>query len=112
MCFYVLQDANGSIGLTREGKMHTSPIQMDLDETVVKIVSGNDHLCCLTDQGEIYTVGNAEQGQLGRVAECFSCRGGRKGVSKCLVKMCMLGYCIIYCVHNKCCLRFRLPSLK
>ena len=26
--------------------------------------------------------GNAEQGQLGRVAECFSLRGGRKGLGK------------------------------
>lgn len=28
----------------------------------------------------IYFVGCAEQGQLGRVAECFSVRGGRKGL--------------------------------
>ncbi len=26
--------------------------------------------------------GNAEQGQLGRVSQCFSNRGGRKGLSK------------------------------
>ena len=34
----------------------------------------------LTDQGDLYTLGCAEQGQLGRVPECFSSRGGRKGI--------------------------------
>ena len=34
----------------------------------------------LTDQGDLLTFGCAEQGQLGRVPECFSSRGGRKGV--------------------------------
>ena len=35
----------------------------------------------LTEHGNIYTFGCAEQGQLGRVSECFSSRGGRKGLS-------------------------------
>ena len=35
----------------------------------------------LTEQGDIYTFGCGEQGQLGRVLECFSSRGGRKGLS-------------------------------
>ena len=34
----------------------------------------------LTADGELYTVGCAEQGQLGRVAERFVARGGRRGL--------------------------------
>ena len=44
------------------------------------MASGSDHVVILTDQGDILTFGCAEQGQLGRVPECFSSRGGRKGV--------------------------------
>lgn len=75
------RDANGSIGLTVEGGIQTTPLEVLNDETVVKIASGGDHLACLTDKGALYTFGCAEQGQLGRVAECFSQRGGRKGLS-------------------------------
>lgn len=42
---------------------------------------GNDHLVMLTVSGELYTSGCGEQGQLGRVAEHFANRGGRKGLS-------------------------------
>ena len=35
----------------------------------------------LTTDGELYTVGCAEQGQLGRVAERFVARGGRRGLT-------------------------------
>eukprot|EP00057_Strongylocentrotus_purpuratus_P000914 XP_001186731.2 PREDICTED: regulator of chromosome condensation [Strongylocentrotus purpuratus] len=74
------RDGNGPVGLTVEG-MKKTPYLIPLDETVVQIASGNDHLCMLTNQGEIYTMGCGEQGQLGRIHECFSIRGGRKGVS-------------------------------
>ncbi|XP_013410879.1 regulator of chromosome condensation [Lingula anatina] len=73
------RDASGSIGLTVEGPQQR-PIEINLDSAVVKIVSGSDHLVCLGEDGIIYTLGNAEQGQLGRVAECFASRGGRKGL--------------------------------
>ena len=44
--------------------------------------AGSDHLTLLMEHGDIiYTLGCAEQGQLGRVPECFSSRGGRKGTS-------------------------------
>lgn len=61
-------------------QIETTPVKTLEDEVVVKIASGADHLVALTSRGEIFTVGNAEQGQLGRVAECFSYRGGRKGL--------------------------------
>lgn len=74
------RDANGSMGFTANGIQNTPMLLLE-GHTVVKITSGGDHLVCLTDAGEIYTCGCAEQGQLGRVAECFSHRGGRKGLS-------------------------------
>ena len=43
--------------------------------------AGSDHLTLLTEHGDIHTLGCAEQGQLGRIPECFSSRGGRKGTS-------------------------------
>lgn len=41
---------------------------------------GTDHIALLTEDGELYTVGCAEQGQLGRVGERFTSRGGRRGL--------------------------------
>ncbi|KAK7501483.1 hypothetical protein BaRGS_00007287, partial [Batillaria attramentaria] len=73
------RDANGSMGLTKNG-IEKKPVEVLPDAVVVKIASGSDHLACLTDLGELYTLGCAEQGQLGRVAECFSTRGGRHGL--------------------------------
>ncbi|KAK7100546.1 regulator of chromosome condensation-like isoform X2 [Littorina saxatilis] len=73
------RDANGSMGLTKKGIQKT-PIEVLPDAVVVKIASGSDHICCLTENSELFTLGCAEQGQLGRVAECFSTRGGRHGL--------------------------------
>ncbi|GFN79071.1 regulator of chromosome condensation-like [Plakobranchus ocellatus] len=73
------RDANGSIGLTSNG-MEKFPVELIQEEIVVKVASGSDHLVCLTDRGELLSLGCAEQGQLGRIAECFATRGGRKGL--------------------------------
>ena len=55
------------------------PGLVKVEEDVVKIISGGDHLVMLTRDGDIYTMGNSEQGQLGRVPEMFAHRGGRRG---------------------------------
>ena len=47
---------------------------------VMKIASGNDHTAALTKNGNIFTWGCAEQGQLGRIMGCFTSRGGRRGL--------------------------------
>lgn len=105
----LLQDNNGVIGLLEPMKKCTLPVQIPLDKTVIKIASGkscvcisliksdyltidtdylrssfkgNDHLVMLTLNGDIYTCGCGEQGQLGRVPERFANRGGRKGLSR------------------------------
>ena len=38
----------------------------------------------LTVDGDLYTLGSGEQGQLGRVPELFANRGGRQGLGRCL----------------------------
>eukprot|EP00093_Oithona_nana_P004164 04164.XXX_153890_152127_1 [CDS] Oithona nana genome sequencing. len=76
------RDSSGSFGLTPDGQMQKLPVHLSLpgDRKVVKISSGTDHLAMLTSAGELYTVGCGEQGQLGRVAERFVARGGRRGL--------------------------------
>ncbi|KAJ0000248.1 hypothetical protein NQD34_012090 [Periophthalmus magnuspinnatus] len=78
------RDNNGVIGLLEPFKTCTRPTKLTITEPVVKIASGNDHLVMLTLDGNLYTSGCAEQGQLGRVPEHFSNRGGRKGLSRLL----------------------------
>lgn len=41
----------------------------------------------LTVDGDLYTLGCGEQGQLGRVPELFANRGGRKGLGKWLCSL-------------------------
>lgn len=79
------RDANGSIGLLPGRDKIEKPEKILSDVVVSKIVSGCDHLVCLTADGDIYTLGAAEQGQLGRVAESFAVRGGRRGIEYLLI---------------------------
>ncbi|XP_030638003.1 regulator of chromosome condensation [Chanos chanos] len=78
------RDNNGVIGLLEPMKKCTVPTKVPIDEPVVKIASGNDHLVMLTLNGDLYTSGCGEQGQLGRVPERFANRGGRKGLMRLL----------------------------
>ncbi|KAJ8306528.1 hypothetical protein KUTeg_017073 [Tegillarca granosa] len=63
--------------------------QKKLPAKVVQVSAGDSHTAALSEEGRVFIWGNfrvrfnscAEQGQLGRVAECFSQRGGRKGLS-------------------------------
>lgn len=59
----------------------TKPIQLLPEKTITKIASGADHLVLLTSEGDVYTCGCAEQGQLGRVSNRFSSRESRQGMS-------------------------------
>ena len=59
----------------------------DRSNAAVKIASGSDHLVILTTEGNVLSMGCGEQGQLGRVAECFALRGGRKGIKVLLAPM-------------------------
>ncbi|EDL30108.1 regulator of chromosome condensation 1, isoform CRA_c [Mus musculus] len=84
------RDNNGVIGLLEPMKKSMVPVQVQLDAPVVKVASGNDHLVMLTNDGDLYTLGCGEQGQLGRVPELFANRGGRQGLGRLLVPRCVL----------------------
>ena len=79
---FLFQDSNGPFGLvTRVPSSSPELVYSAPSNAAVKVVSGSDHVTILTEQGDIFTFGCGEQGQLGRVPECFSSRGGRKGIS-------------------------------
>lgn len=61
------RDSHGSMGLTLDGKKQ-SPVEVIKDVVAVDIASGNDHLVILAQNGFVFTLGCAEQGQLGRVS--------------------------------------------
>ncbi|KAJ8340880.1 hypothetical protein SKAU_G00331710 [Synaphobranchus kaupii] len=84
------RDNNGVIGLLEPMKKCTLPVKVSVDEPVIKIASGNDHLVMLTLSGDLYSSGCGEQGQLGRVPERFANRGGRKGLQRLLVPQSVL----------------------
>ncbi|PNI20537.1 RCC1 isoform 9, partial [Pan troglodytes] len=86
----VSKDNNGVIGLLEPMKKSMVPVQVQLDVPVVKVASGNDHLVMLTADGDLYTLGCGEQGQLGRVPELFANRGGRQGLERLLVPKCVM----------------------
>lgn len=73
------RDSSGAIGLTKDGIQKT-PLRILEDQIVTKVSSGSDHIVALTASGEIFSLGNSEQGQLGRVPERFAHRGGRRGL--------------------------------
>ncbi|XP_053310425.1 regulator of chromosome condensation isoform X1 [Spea bombifrons] len=87
--FGSFRDNNGVIGLLEPMKKSAVPIQVQINVPVIKIASGNDHLVMLTADGDLYTSGCGEQGQLGRVPERFTNRGGRKGLERLLVPQCI-----------------------
>nr|XP_020136107.1 regulator of chromosome condensation isoform X5 [Microcebus murinus] len=84
------RDNNGVIGLLEPMKKSMVPVQVQLEAPVVKVASGNDHLVMLTVDGDLYTLGCGEQGQLGRVPELFANRGGRQGLERLLVPKCVM----------------------
>ncbi len=73
-----LKDGSGVLGLEQK-KIAKTPMKFKLREKIVKISSGADHLVFLTNTGDVYTAGNSEHGQLGRISKYNSCRGGRRG---------------------------------
>lgn len=55
------------MGLTTEGNKK-SPVQVVINGPAVDVASGSDHLVILAQNGNVFTIGCAEQGQLGRVS--------------------------------------------
>lgn len=72
------RDSHGTMGLNMKGKQQY-PIEVVPGEEFVDIKSGADHLVLLSSFGKVYTVGCAEQGQLGRVSSRSSSGESRRG---------------------------------
>lgn len=72
------RDSHGNMGLTLEGNKK-EPVHIVPDMTCVDIASGADHLVILTQAGKIFTVGCAEQGQLGRLGIRAASGESRRG---------------------------------
>uniref|UniRef100_U5EXC8 Putative alpha-tubulin suppressor n=1 Tax=Corethrella appendiculata TaxID=1370023 RepID=U5EXC8_9DIPT len=74
------RDSHGNMGLTLDGNKHL-PIEILKNTKSVDIASGGDHLVILTEKGHLYTIGCAEQGQLGRVSTRSASGESRRGKS-------------------------------
>lgn len=61
------RNSHGSIGLTMAGKQ-IEPVEALPGKICVAIASGADHILMLTNNGELYSMGSGEQGQLGRIS--------------------------------------------
>lgn len=72
-----MQDNNGPLGLLTEGSGSRTPQQVLAGTPVVKVSSGNNHLALLSQNGQVFTCGCGETGQLGRIAEVFASRSSR-----------------------------------
>lgn len=77
------RDSHGNMGLTVEGNKRL-PVEVFRDHKFVDIASGADHLAMLSTDGKLFTVGCAEQGQLGRVSARSSSGQTRRGKSELL----------------------------
>ncbi|XP_028134789.1 regulator of chromosome condensation isoform X1 [Diabrotica virgifera virgifera] len=75
------RDSHGNMGMTLNGNKK-SPYEIIKDVFIKKIASGADHIVFLTNHGDVYTCGCAEQGQLGRTTERGSSRNARSGIGK------------------------------
>ncbi|KAH9523595.1 Regulator of chromosome condensation [Bulinus truncatus] len=103
VCLKISQKLFSSLTLSVEGS-EAKPGKVNIPASnSVMVTAGDSHTAALTDDGRVYAWGNfrdangkmgltsngieksprcAEQGQLGRIAECFATRGGRKGLGK------------------------------
>lgn len=72
------------MGLTTEGNKR-SPVQVVPNVVAVDIASGSDHLVILGKNGNVYTLGCGEQGQLGRVTARTLTGESRRGKSSLLM---------------------------
>ncbi|XP_048358014.1 regulator of chromosome condensation [Sphaerodactylus townsendi] len=88
------RDENGVIGLLAPTKGtevqecssgSSVPVELQLDVPVVKIASGSHHLALVSVEGNLYTCGCGDNGQLGRVPQIFTARGGRRGLERLLL---------------------------
>ena len=70
------RDSSGVMGFRSDKRFQLTLVPVEVPvargDRVCKIASGADHVVCLTSAGRVYTLGNGQQGQLGRVGERMS----------------------------------------
>ena len=62
--------------------MAKRPVEICLPEKIVKLASGYDFVLFLSETGQVYSSGNGETGQLGRVSHYAAETGRRGGIGK------------------------------
>lgn len=83
MAWGSFRDSHGNMGLTLEGNKRV-PCNLLPNIKCCSISSGTDHLVVLACNGHVYTIGCAEQGQLGRVAQRSASGDSRRGKTELL----------------------------
>lgn len=87
------RDANGRLGMktsdeNKDGEGEKAvlkePTKLDIPTKILRMASGADHLLLLDTTGQVYSLGCAESGQLGRLSSHFCQKGGRRGPDKVL----------------------------
>jgi len=90
------RDANGRLGMrsttnsneSKDGEGEKAvlkePTKLDIPTKILRMASGADHLLLLDTAGQVYSLGCAESGQLGRLSSHFCQKGGRRGADKVL----------------------------
>ncbi|KAL1123814.1 hypothetical protein AAG570_001585, partial [Ranatra chinensis] len=89
------RDSHGSMGLLSKS-IEKKPVLVSTDVKILKIASGSHHLMMLGADGQLYSCGCAEQGQLGRVSERGASRDCRKGLGPLLIPT-----LVPFSVHSK-----------
>ncbi|CAD5125687.1 DgyrCDS13894 [Dimorphilus gyrociliatus] len=64
----VFRAQSGRFGMLNLQDIIKQPIKVNLEQKAAKICSGDNHLAILGENGTVYTMGVAENGQLGRVS--------------------------------------------
>ncbi|XP_014217138.1 regulator of chromosome condensation-like [Copidosoma floridanum] len=83
-CWGSFQDSHGLLGLIT-GKQEISPVNLEPGKRFTQIMSGADHIILLDNTGTMFTLGCAEQGQLGRLPEKKTGRNSSRGKNSLLV---------------------------
>ena len=81
--------------------MAKRPIEISLPEKIVKLASGNDFVLFLSETGQVYSCGNGETGQLGRLSRYASEDGRRGGTGKIKFSLSLFQFLSMICFLRK-----------
>jgi len=76
------RDSHGAMGLLKPKEKCLAPQKLPMPGFVKQIASGNDHFMMLSRDGKVYSIGAAENGQLGRIGHWWCDRANITGKKK------------------------------